>query len=180
MLVGHQIWTGPTLNERLEAAAEAGQKRRFEWFIWLGADVDAGRGKHSYRGTPMIWRANEGDLRAVKMYVEDGAFLDHTEKDCFTAGTLAAGADHWDVVEYLVRSGANFRIPDGTGRTVVDYVVKAGRKDILEQLHGKPTPLSQWRIESERLSSPSQKQRTVPIARTQSYIAWLAAVKKPL
>ena len=94
----------------------------------------------------MMWTANKDDLRAVKMYVERGSYLDHTEKDGFTAGTLAAGGGHWDVVEYLVRSGANFRIPDATGRTITDYAVEAGRDEIVTLLHRQPTALSQWRI----------------------------------
>ena len=148
-VVGYRLWSGPTLNERLEAAAEAGQSRRFEWLIWMGAEVDQGLGRHSYGGTPMMWRAYAGDLRAVKLYVKHGAYLDHTEKDMFTAATLAAGAGHWHVVEYLLRSGANFRIPDATGKTVVDYAVAAERDDILALAYRRPTPLSQWRIEQK-------------------------------
>lgn len=148
-VVGFRLWSGPTLHRRLELAAEAGQTKRFEWLIWLGAEVDHGLGRHSYGGTPMIGRANAGDLRAVEMYVEHGAYLDHTEKDLFTAGTLAAGAGHWHVVQYLLRRGANFRIPDGTGNTVVDYAIAAERDDILALAHRQPTPLSQWRIEQK-------------------------------
>jgi ankyrin repeat protein len=83
------------------------------------------------------------------MYVEHGAYPDHTEKDGFTAGTLAASNGHWNVVEYLVRSGANFRIPDATGRTVVNYAVESEKQDVLELLHAKPTPLAQWKIEAK-------------------------------
>jgi len=188
ILVCYMLWTGPTLNERLQVAAEAGQKRHFEWLIWLGADVDDGRGEHSYGGTPMIWAAHDGHLEAVKMYVENGAYLDHTEKDMFTAGTLAADAGHWDVVAYLVDQGANYRIPNATGRSIVGYAVEAGREDILAQIRRQPTPLSRWRIEQkdcpERMRDGEIFNRTIhimfrmPDSSEETEVTWFRAYVK--
>ena len=145
-LAAYQVWTGPSLDERMVSAAKRGDSSMFRLLLWLGADVDKGAGTNGYGNTPLLDAAYHGDLRAVRLFVEHGAYLDYEEKDGFSAITYAAGQSHWDVVEYLYHAGANFRLPDGSGLTAVDFAVRQGRDDISAKFHSRPTPRDWWRI----------------------------------
>ena len=130
-------------------AAERGNDTLFRLTLWLGADVDRGAGKGGYGHTPLLDAAYRGDLPAVRLLVEHGAYIDYEERDGFSAITYAAQESHWDVVEYLYHSGANFRLPDGYGLTAVDYALRQGRSDLVAKFHSRPTPSHRWRISSK-------------------------------
>ena len=106
-IVGFQIWNGPTLEQRLWRAACAGDSRTFSWLVWLGADVGLSRG--GYSASPMQEAALQGNLPAVRLYVENGACLDYIEKDGFSPINYAAMEEHWEVVEFLCQSGVPIR-----------------------------------------------------------------------
>lgn len=143
-LAGYRIWTGPSLEDRLETAALAGDRWRFEWLIWLGAEVHTGG--WSYWGTPMMMAAHDGNLLAVKLYVEHGADVDCNDKDGFSAISYTAKNGHWEIVKYLLQQGACFRVPDGYGYSAIDYVANADQRDVIAIMHANPTPLSFWTI----------------------------------
>ncbi|KAA5539177.1 ankyrin repeat domain-containing protein [Roseiconus nitratireducens] len=145
-LAGYRLATGPSLDQRMVGAATKGHGHRFAWLVWLGADVDRGAGESGYGHTPLLDAAYQGNLNAVQLYVEHGAYVDYQEKDGFTAITYAARESHWDIVSFLARHHANFRLPDGYGLTAVDYAVRQGRDEMVALFHSKPTPLSRWRV----------------------------------
>jgi ankyrin repeat protein len=145
-----RLWRGASLDERLVIAAERGNTDLFRLLVWLGADVDRGAGSSGYGPTPLLDAAYRGDLRAVRLFVEHGAFIDYEEKDGFSAITYAAQQSHWDVVEYLYHSGANFRLPDGSGITAVEYALRQDRRDMVATFHAHPTSTRRWRISSKK------------------------------
>ncbi len=143
-MAGYRVWTGPNLEERLEMAALDGDRSRFELLIWLGAEVHTG--DWSYWGTPMMMAAYDGNLPAVKLYVENGADVNCNDKDGFTAIAYAARREHWEIVEYLLQQRACFREPDGYGNTAMDYAAQANHQGVIAIMHARPTPLSDWSI----------------------------------
>lgn len=148
-LQGYQLFTGASLDDRMVTAARRGDITWFRLMLWLGADVDCGAGASGYGPTPLLDAAWRGDLPAVRLFVEHGAYIDYEEKDGFSAITYAAGHSHWDVVEYLYHSGANFRLPDGSGLTAIDYALQQGRSEMVAMFHSRLTPEGHWRISSK-------------------------------
>ena len=130
VLTGFQYWTGPTLDERLFAAACAGDSRKFAWLVWFGADV--GKETQGYSPSPIQEAAYGGKLAAVRLYAQYGAYLDYMEKDGFTPINYAAMESHWDVVEFLFQAGANPNIADATGHTAIEYAREANRDEVVK------------------------------------------------
>ena len=137
---GFQYWNGPTLEQRLWKAACVGDSRTFTWLVWLGADVGVRKG--GYSASPMQEAAYQGNLRAVQLYVQHGAYLDYTEKDGFTPINYAAMESHWDIVEFLLRAGANPHLVDATGRSALIYASEAGQAKVVQLIRelGPPKP----------------------------------------
>ena len=146
---GYQLLTGASLDARMVTATSRGDIILFRLMLWLGADVDRGAGTSGYGPTPLLDAAYRGDLPAVRLFVEHGAFIDYEEKDGFSAITYAAGQSQWDIVEHLYHAGANFRLPDGSGLTAIDYALRQGRSEVVAMFHSRPTPKGHWRISSK-------------------------------
>nr|WP_261361805.1 ankyrin repeat domain-containing protein [Aeoliella straminimaris] len=129
-------------------AAERGDTFMFAALIALGAQVDRGFGTGGYDTTPLMDAAYDGDLRAIELYLQHGAYVDYQEKDCFTAINYAAMEGHWDIVLRLHAAGADPHHRDATGSTAVDYAKEQGRYDIAEEL--KKRSAREARPEGER------------------------------
>ncbi len=134
-VIGFQYWNRPTLEQRLWRAACSGDSRTFAWLVWLGADV--GLRKDGYSPSPMQEAAYQGNLPAVRLYVKYGAYLDYMEKDGFTPINYAAMESHWEVVEFLLRAGANPHLVDATGRSALNYAREAGQDSVVQMIREK-------------------------------------------
>ena len=84
--------------------------------------------------------AYQGNLLAVRLYVENGAYLDYIEKDGFSPINYASMEEHWDVVEFLCQSGANPYLVDATGNTALSYARDAGQDSVVQLIHKLGTP----------------------------------------
>jgi hypothetical protein len=129
-IIGFQYWNGPTLEQRLWRAACAGDSQTFAWLVWFGADVGVSKG--GYSPSPMQEAAYQGNLPAVRLYVQNGAYLDYMEKDSFTPINYAAMEAHWDIVEFLLQAGANPHLVDATGRSALNYAREAGQDRVVQ------------------------------------------------
>jgi uncharacterized protein len=67
------------------------------------------------------------------MLIQKGADVNIAANDGVTALMLAASNAKSDVVELLLKSGANAKAKDETGKTAVDYATKADVSDYLKQ-----------------------------------------------
>ncbi len=145
-IVGYKLWTGPSLNKRLEIAGAQGNATLFSWLVWLGADANDGLGQNGYSLSPLQNAVLRGDMNAVRLFVEHGANVDYSEKDGFRAIHYAADREQWEMVHYLFSAGANYRAPDATGNTAISYAEAVGHLETIRLLHNQPTPVSRWQV----------------------------------
>jgi hypothetical protein len=132
-------WSGPSLEDRMVQAAQRGDSRMFAVFIALGAQVDRGQGIGGYSPTPLMDAAYDGDLRAVDLYLQHGAYVNYEEKDGFTPINYAAMQGNWDVVLRLHQAGADCGHRDATGANAIDYAIHGERPDIAQALKTSST-----------------------------------------
>jgi ankyrin repeat protein len=92
-----------------------------------GADINYPNMSYS---TPLMWAVTKS-LELVKIFVEMGAKLDVTNATKNTALTTASQYDKPDIVEYLLKVGAN---PSGKTIYHEDFITKAGNKVLLSVL----------------------------------------------
>lgn len=82
--------------------------------------------------------AGNGNLAAVKQYLQDGADVNARTKDGLTPLMFAARDGHLDVVKYLVDKGADMNTRDNYGTTPLMWARDVCRWDVLKFLkqHG--------------------------------------------
>lgn len=69
-------------------------------------------------GVKLMYMANEGDLEGIKEELESGTRVNFRDIDGRTALHIAACQGHNDVVQLLLRSGAEVDVMDRWGSTV--------------------------------------------------------------
>ena len=127
-------------NPLLRALQRRSQSRALE-LIEAGADVNV-TGKHGT--TALMYAARQGDLRLVEALAQRGADLND--------GSLlrAAEGGYVDMVQFLLRSGADVDVPTKAGTTplvyaawkghasIVDLLISAGANENVEPKTGSP------------------------------------------
>jgi len=82
-----------------------------------------------------LWAAaKKGDLAEVKRLVENGAPLEHQDKDLDSVLNNAAWKGHTKVVEYLVQQGARLESPNQNNLTALHHASYKGHFDTAEWL----------------------------------------------
>lgn len=66
--------------------------------------------------SPLMLASTKGHFQIVRLLLEDGANINFSDGDGFTALTLACEYKRWDVVQLLAEYGADFTIGNATGR----------------------------------------------------------------
>ena len=118
------------LKSQIVEAAERGDAAKVHELLAAGAEVDAvtnGR----YPWTPLMHAAFRGHLEVAKILLGAGASVSKEDLDSFTAATLAAGEEHWDVLKLLAKHGADLDHADGYGHSARYYAKRANREDAL-------------------------------------------------
>ena len=89
-----------------------------------GADVNSPR--PDYRDTALMWASYKGNKSAVALLLaQPGIKLDAINIDGDTALMLAAENGQAEIVEMLLKAGANVRITDKRGETAISLAQKA-------------------------------------------------------
>jgi Ankyrin repeats (3 copies)/Ankyrin repeat len=89
-----------------------------------GADVNSPH--PDYRDTALIWHSYKGNKSsAVLLLAQPGIKLDVTNIDGDTALMVAAEQGHAEIVEMLLKAGANVSITDKRGETAISLAQKA-------------------------------------------------------
>jgi ankyrin repeat protein/mono/diheme cytochrome c family protein len=109
--------------------------------ISKGVDVNA---VNDVQASPLLYAA--GNLEIVKLLVRHGADVNHASK--FKSSPLIVAARHprsHAVIEFLLANGADPKIKDGAGSTVLDIAAQVGDEDsvkLLIKAGVKPNDLS--------------------------------------
>ncbi|MDH4992347.1 ankyrin repeat domain-containing protein [Aquamicrobium lusatiense] len=97
-----------------------------------GADL---KSTNRYGGTALIPASERGHVETVKTLIEAGVDIDHVNNLHWTALLEAiilgdGGSNHRQIVELLVKAGANVNLADGNGVTPLQHARSAGYRDI--------------------------------------------------
>ena len=85
--------------------------------------------------TNFLDSAKNGKLAAVKKSVEYARVdLETKSKDGYTALIYAAAKNHFEIVDYLIKMGANVNAQDVDGLSALDYAKKKSHKKIIQLL----------------------------------------------
>lgn len=96
--------------------------KKYEYpFDFLPNDYDP---KNPFE-TELMNGATLGDLNRVKKALKNGENIDYQKKgDNITALIMATYKCHYDIVDYLIKKGANWSLKDITGEDFVDMMTK--------------------------------------------------------
>ncbi|MFC5384551.1 ankyrin repeat domain-containing protein [Aquamicrobium segne] len=97
-----------------------------------GADL---KSTNRYGGTALIPASERGHVETVKTLIEAGSDVDHVNNLHWTALLEAVilgdgGLSHQQIVELLVKAGANVNLADGNGVTPLQHARQAGYQEI--------------------------------------------------
>lgn len=84
--------------------------------------------------TPLMHASFEGHLETARLLLDRGAAVNREDLDGFTAATLAAEGEHWEVLKLLAARGEDIRRADATGRSALDRARSSGRRKLVEEL----------------------------------------------
>lgn len=104
--------------------------------IRQGTDIEK---PNSRKQTPLLVAVWNDDLEAVRMLVEAGVDINHVNRLGWTALLEAVllsdgGKTHQQIVEILLKAGADREIPDFEGRTALDHARAKGFREMVNLL----------------------------------------------
>ncbi|CAN8256354.1 unnamed protein product [Cochlearia groenlandica] len=85
--------------------------------------------------SPLLYVAQAGDVEALKTLVKaKGIFLDYQDEEGFTAAMVAAKNGHVEAFRVLVYAGADVKLFNNSGDTVVSLSEQNGYRDMIEKV----------------------------------------------
>jgi ankyrin repeat protein len=129
------------LDEALVWAAKSGRTEAASQLLRAGANVDA----DPYRGTPLIWAAACNRVETAGCLLDLGATINQkatfggpTHGQGITALHMASQNGHLEMVQFLIRRGADRKIKDdlyqGDAEGAANYFGQAAVRDYLRSL----------------------------------------------
>jgi ankyrin repeat protein len=79
--------------------------------------------------TPLLYATRDGRLEAVKILVQAGADIEHTDPNGITPLIMAISNNHPDVAQFLIDKGAKINVSDWYGRTPLWTAVEVRNMD---------------------------------------------------
>jgi ankyrin repeat protein len=114
-LAGNQDESLAMITALLQAGADVNSRRLFQ----------GGCAAHDYGFTALFWAGYKGNKNSVKLLLaQPGIKLDETSDEGDTALMAAAEHGHADIVEMLLKAGANVSITDKAGETAITRAQK--------------------------------------------------------
>jgi ankyrin repeat protein len=110
-----------------------------ELLLAKGADVNARLSDDWLtRLTPLHFAVESGDVRIVRLFIDNGAHINAPKTDGQTPLHIACECGHKDVVELLISKGADINAKDNKGKTALSLAKESGHTEIVELLrkHG--------------------------------------------
>ncbi|CAN8275354.1 unnamed protein product [Cochlearia groenlandica] len=84
--------------------------------------------------SPLLYVAQTGDAEALKSLVKaQGIFLDYQDEEGFTAAMITAMNGHVEAFRVLVYAGADVKLFNNSGDTVVSLSEQNGNRDMIER-----------------------------------------------
>jgi ankyrin repeat protein len=126
LLIGCGVRPYPNFTP-LADAARAGDVATIRTLIAHGADPNEAAGQNNW--PPLLHAIHKGQIQSVNALLDGGAGINRISGDGITPLMMAAGYGYSDIVELLLRRGANPRIAGPDGVRALDLAV-SGVPDI--------------------------------------------------
>ena len=140
------LYCGPSRNERLRRAVLADDLLAVNWWLFFGADPDAGQGTYGWNPSPLQIAVIRECSPIVESLINAGAFLDYRDQRARTAMLYAAQAGNWEIVRSLFQAGGEHRYIGNDDKSVLDHAELSGRQEVIEIFAERPTPKSCWTL----------------------------------
>jgi ankyrin repeat protein len=114
--------SGATAVLPLHLAVQAGRLPIVQTLIEFGADVNAS--SKDTKSTAMHYASSSGSWGLVSFLIRMGALIDERDANRATPYVVAAGANHWHIVQKFTRF-ADLSVPDFDGLGVLHYAILA-------------------------------------------------------
>jgi hypothetical protein len=111
----------------LANAARAGDITAIRDLIAHGANPNQAAGNNNW--SPLLHAIHKNQIKSVEALLDGGADINRRSGDAITPLMMAAGYGYVDIVQLLLRRGANPKITDSAGFHAVDLAV-AGVPDL--------------------------------------------------
>jgi ankyrin repeat protein len=111
----------------LANAARAGDVAMIRSLIAQGADPNEAAGQNNW--SPLLHAIHTTQIRSVEALLDGGADINRLSGDGITPLMMAAGYGYTDIVQLLLKRGANPRVADHSGFRAID-IAAAGVADI--------------------------------------------------
>jgi ankyrin repeat protein len=105
----------------LADAARAGDIANIRSLIAQGADPNEAAGQN--RWSPLLHAIHKGQIHSIEALLDGGADINRLSGDGITPLMMAAGYGYTDIVQLLLRRGANPRIAGPDGVRALDLAV---------------------------------------------------------
>lgn len=103
-----------------------------KYLIDTGADINSV--SEDRNNTPIMDAAAKGDVRTVKLLVDEGADLEVISKNGQTALILAVGDGHDELATLLLQAGANYEVKDFLGMSAKSYANLFKKENLLKYM----------------------------------------------
>jgi len=124
-------------NELLFKACETGNVEKVKNLLVLKKesemDVNWESKSHKYQ-TPLMVSSTKGHYSIVKILLEEGAKVNHQDKDGQTALMKACVSQNIELIELLIESGAEVDLQDKRGWSALSRVASGGNLSIVQLL----------------------------------------------
>jgi hypothetical protein len=150
-LVNMQVYSGTVVSRSLlHCTANAGNKEMCMYLIDHGININVL--DYSFM-TPLFYLAHKGELALVKEFISKGAWVDGESRGVSTPLIYASMEGHFEVVDYLIKCGADMnRLHQNMNRTALEIATAYRQEKVSEllKLNGALKAHEEFDLSTER------------------------------
>ncbi|MGO9109976.1 MAG: ankyrin repeat domain-containing protein [Thermoguttaceae bacterium] len=141
-----RVWVLPERTKSCLSVAQA--------LLQHGTCVDA---RDKIGETPLMWAVNKGNVPLIKLLINAGADVNAQDHGKYNQHTVIMHAKRMEVVELLLRCGADPSVRNGVGETAWEYKIACPDRPEVEKLADRMR--SYWERKQKRAGQGSNQPR---------------------
>jgi ankyrin repeat protein len=126
------------LSSNVYEAIQAGNVSEVEHLLQRGANPNRHGAGGLVGGTPLLWTTEKSDLKIMKVLIQGGAEVDHSNDGGYTPLMFASSPQ---AAQLLLDAGANPRLKNNYGQTALQCAMLNKLPEVAAVLQGAETKL---------------------------------------